>query len=350
MTDKPERPGPARHRLNEKTAKAEAQAARPVERLPLDDVAVTVEPERPADQIVTTTDSDPSAKLLAESIAGSGKRGWLWRLFFAGLGLGAAAAAAWLVDIAIAAVGDGSPLGLLSAAAMGLIALAIAGLIGAEVIGLARLRSRGALRGEIESALESGSDAALAKTVTSMEALHGARPELAWVIAQYKEAAADQPDAADRLRLYEQKVLGALDEATVTQIIKVTRRSAVLTAMTPNPVFDAVLVLWLSLAVIRSVARIQGLRPGLLASGALVRRTAVAMVAAGAMEMAHDLVPGAVAGGIASKVAGRVGHGAVNGFLTARLGVAALEATRPLPFRARERPSASGIVRKAVGL
>ncbi len=339
MTDQAERPGPARQRLTPEDDQARTKTTRPVRCLPLEHATVTVEPERPADQSLPAAESDPSAKLLAESIAGSGKRSWLWRFFFAGLGLGAMAVAAWLVDSAVTAAGDGSPLGLLSGASMALIALAIAGLIGAEIIGLARLRSRGARRQEIESALESGSDDVLAKTINTMTRLHVSRPELGWVMAQYREAAADMPDAADRLRLYEQKVLGALDEASAAQIAKVTRRSAILTAAMPNPVFDAALVLWLSLAVIRSVAGIQGLRPGLLASGALVRRTA---------EMAHDLVPGAVAGGIASKVAGWLGHGAVNGLLTARLGVAALEATRPLPFHVREKPSAGGIVRKAV--
>ena len=346
MSGKEPRLGPVRQRLDPASLKPEP--IRPVERLPLNDAAVTVEQERSEGSGEPARDQDPSAVLLAQSIAGGRKRGWLWTVFFAGLGLGAAAVAAWLVDSAITAAGDGSPLGLLSAAAMGLIALALAGLIGAELIALARLRSRGSLRSEIDSALESGSDAALTKAVDTLASMHGARPELAWVIARYQEAAADVPDASDRLRLYEQKVLAALDEAAVAEIAKIARRSAILTAMTPNPVFDAALVLWLSLSVIRRVARIQGLRPGLLASGALVRRTAVAMVAAGAMEMAHDFVPGAVAGSIASRVAGRVGHGAVNGFLTARLGVAALDATRPMPFRAREKPSASGIVAKAV--
>jgi putative membrane protein len=113
-------------------------------------------------------------------------------------------------------------------------------------------------------------------------------------------------------------------------------------------VLEAAAVLWLSLGVIRAVARVQGMRPGLLASGALVRQTATAMVAAGAMEALHDLAPSAAAAGVAQRVAGRLGQGAVNGFLTARLGVAALEATRPLPFRARPKPSAREILARSV--
>jgi putative membrane protein len=38
----------------------------------------------------------------------------------------------------------------------------------------------------------------------------------------------------------------------------------------------------------------------------------------------------------------------VNGALTARVGVAALEVCRPLPFVAAQRPSVTGLVRRAL--
>jgi putative membrane protein len=338
-------PGPIRQRADvELTDKA--PPARPVERLRADDPAVM--PEADITDAPHVAEGDAADELLAQSIATKPRRAWLWRLLVAGLGLGIAAFAAWLVNQAIAAAGDGSVIGLMSAGAMSLVALALGGLILAEIIGLARLRGRGALRGEIDGALESGASPALQRALANLAEAHGRRPELAWVLAQYRESVADMPDAGDRLVVYERTVLGPLDEACLGEIARVVRRTAVLTTLSPNPVLDAGLVLWLSLSVIRAVARVQGLRPGLLASGALVRRTATAMVAAGAMEVLHDVASDAVAGGLVRKVAGRVGHGAVNGFLTARLGVAALEATRPMPYRARNKPSARGIVAKAL--
>jgi len=38
----------------------------------------------------------------------------------------------------------------------------------------------------------------------------------------------------------------------------------------------------------------------------------------------------------------------VNGALTARVGVAAIEVCRPLPFRAVSRPSVGGLVKRAL--
>ena len=116
----------------------------------------------------------------------------------------------------------------------------------------------------------------------------------------------------------------------------------------PNPILDAVIVLWLNVAVIRRVAAIQGLRPRLLASGALLRRTAAAIVAAGAIEGLHDLTSDAMADGLLQRVAGRVGEGTVNGLLTVRVGLAALDACRPIPFRARPRPATLTVAREAV--
>jgi putative membrane protein len=42
--------------------------------------------------------------------------------------------------------------------------------------------------------------------------------------------------------------------------------------------------------------------------------------------------------GIAAKLSQRLGEGVLNGLLTARLGLAAIEVTRPLPFAALPQP------------
>ena len=47
--------------------------------------------------------------------------------------------------------------------------------------------------------------------------------------------------------------------------------------------------------------------------------------------------------GIAAKVSVRLGEGVLNGLLTARLGLAAIEVTRPLPFAALPCPTLSDV-------
>ena len=66
-------------------------------------------------------------------------------------------------------------------------------------------------------------------------------------------------------------------------------------------------------------------------------------------KLGGDMAPAAVAGGVVRTVARRVGEGAINGLLTIRIGVAALEACRPMPFDARDRPSSTTLARQVLG-
>ena len=75
------------------------------------------------------------------------------------------------------------------------------------------------------------------------------------------------------------------------------------------------------------------------------------MVGAEGVEIAIERAAefGSVAGGgLLSKLSRRFGEGVVNGALTARVGVAAMEVCRPMPFAALERPSVTGLVKRAL--
>jgi putative membrane protein len=338
-------PGPFRRRVADPAAAEAAAQHRPSARraAPDPEVYQAAEPEPEPDSEAALTVAGPAA------LSDGRKRPWIWRLFLAGLGLGFAALVAWLVDSAIASVGQRSLIGLMTAGSLGLLGLALAALVVGEVVSLARLRSRGQTRAMVEQAASSRDPVQAEAALSALIALHKTRPALAWALARYREEAADVPDAADKLVLYEQLVMGPLDEACAAEIRTIARRAAVLTAFAPNPILDALFVLWLNLSVVRRVARAQGLRPGVAASWALLRRTLLAMVAAGGMEALGDMAPAAVAGGVVRTVARRVGEGAVNGLLTIRIGVAALEACRPMPFTARERPSVTALARQVLG-
>jgi putative membrane protein len=71
----------------------------------------------------------------------------------------------------------------------------------------------------------------------------------------------------------------------------------------------------------------------------------------GTMAAGDSLIQQVIGHGLAAKLSARLGEGVLNGLLTARLGLAAIEVTRPLPFAALPRPTlsevATGIVRSA---
>ena len=52
--------------------------------------------------------------------------------------------------------------------------------------------------------------------------------------------------------------------------------------------------------------------------------------------------------GIAAKLSQRLGEGMLNGLLTARLGLAAIDVTRPLPFNALPRPALTDLAKDLI--
>ena len=118
------------------------------------------------------------------------------------------------------------------------------------------------------------------------------------------------------------------------------RQVATVTALVPLALADVVTALAANLRMIRRIAEIYGGRSGTLGSWRLTRT----------VFFAHLVATGAVAVGRRCHRFGRrrrdavqgvapLRRGAViNGALTARVGVAALEVCRPLPFHAAPRP------------
>ena len=72
------------------------------------------------------------------------------------------------------------------------------------------------------------------------------------------------------------------------------------------------------------------------------------LVATGAVGVADDMIGAMAGGGAVGKISRRFGEGVVNGALTARVGLAAMDVCRPLPFAVTTRPGTTEIVRRAL--
>jgi putative membrane protein len=73
-------------------------------------------------------------------------------------------------------------------------------------------------------------------------------------------------------------------------------------------------------------------------------------VLTGGMAAGDSLIQQVLGHGVAAKLSARLGEGVLNGLLTARLGLAAIEVARPLAFAALPPPAlgdlASGLLRR----
>lgn len=186
------------------------------------------------------------------------------------------------------------------------------------------------------------------RVVAEIEALYAKRPEAAWGLERFRSLAPEVLDADALLVLAEVEVLRGLDTRAEDEIEAAAGRVAAVTAIVPLALADVAAALYCNIAMIRRIAEIYGGRSGALGSWSLLRKVFASLLAAGAISLADDMVGSVAGGGVLSKLSRRFGEGVVNGALTARVGVAAMEMCRPLPFQAVERPSVTGLVSRAL--
>src|SRR5438477_11275181 len=75
----------------------------------------------------------------------------------------------------------------------------------------------------------------------------------------------------------------------------------------------------------------------------LVRHIIAHLTVTGSIAAGDSLIQQMLGHGVAAKVSARLGEGVLNGLLTARLGLAAIEVARPLPFAALPKPAVSDL-------
>jgi putative membrane protein len=102
-------------------------------------------------------------------------------------------------------------------------------------------------------------------------------------------------------------------------------------------------VLITALGLVRRLALLYGGRPGTLGLIKLMRHAVSHIAVTGGMAASDSLIQQVIGHGLAAKLSARLGEGVLNGLLTARLGLAAIEATRPLPFAALRQPALGDI-------
>ena len=136
-----------------------------------------------------------------------------------------------------------------------------------------------------------------------------------------------------------------LDDEARRLISQAAQRVSVVTAVSPRAAIDMIFVLISALRLISQIAKLYGGRPGWLGLARLFRQAVTHLAVTGTVAIGDSLIQQALGHGLASRVSAKLGEGVLNGFLTARLGLAALDVIRPLPFAALPRPVLSNLIK-----
>jgi putative membrane protein len=231
-------------------------------------------------------------------------------------------------------------LGFASAAA-----LALTVVIAREAFGLMRLAAIEKLHLRAADVLLSDDRAASRAIVDDLLKLAHQNPQLARARAALQGHADDIIDGADMIKLAERELMTPLDQEARRLVSSTAQRVSIVTAVSPRAMIDILFVFVAALRMIRQLARLYGGRPGTLGMIRLMRLVIGHLAITGGMAASDSLVQQVLGHGIAAKLSQRLGEGVLNGLLTARLGLAAIDVTRPLPFTALPRPALADLAK-----
>lgn len=297
-----------------------------------DDPAVVVSPERPAQPPEGDTSTRPETTDPAPAGAAVRWFGWSGILVTALISLAMLSAGLWFERFVSVALQRDDAVGW---AATGLLALALFAamiLIGREIVAIFRLARIGRLRHDAARALETKDRTLEAATVRRVRLMIGGEHRRNWDVARFREEERHMREPGDLMRLADRVLLAGADKEARRIVFESARRVATVSAMIPIAGLVVLFVLRENIRMMRRLAGVYGARPGFAGGLRLLWRTISYVAATGLVAFTDDLFGQFLGQDILRRLSRRLGEGAFNAALTARLGSAAVAVCRPLPF------------------
>jgi putative membrane protein len=267
------------------------------------------------------------------------RRSRLGAIFFGALGLLASLGIGLWTDRLIRDLFSRSDwLGWVASVLAAIALLALLAIVLRELLALRRLASVEKLRHRGADVLARNDTKAARTLVDDLVGFVASKPETATGRRILAETREDIIDGADLVRLAETELMAPLDARARTLVLDAAKRVSVVTAVSPRAVVDLAYVLFEAGRLIRRLSELYGGRPGTLGFFRLARDVLAHLAVTGSIAVGDSLIQQIVGHGLAARLSARLGEGVVNGMMTVRIGIAAMETVRPLPYAAVRRP------------
>ena len=308
-----------------------------------DEVAIVEEeqdPFLPATETSDQSEDEAALEALTPEVAEPRRR----RLSFFKIAVGAfglvfsLAFAAWLDSLIQGFFARSEVLGWIATALVAIGALSLFAIAVREMRALSRLNNVQSLKALAETATSERHPTKARQVVSRLKTLFAGRPETARDrarLAEFDEQIIDGPHLVD---LAETELLMPLDHQARSLILGASKRVSVVTAISPRALVDIGYVLFEAMRLVRSLSYLYGGRPGTLGMMRLARNVVSHLAVTGSLAVGDGVIQQLLGQGIANRLSAKLGEGVINGLMTARIGIAAMDLCRPMPFRAAKRP------------
>ncbi|RED24237.1 putative membrane protein [Rhodopseudomonas thermotolerans] len=275
------------------------------------------------------------------------KKGFRWGTLFwsAATGLATLAFWLWISKLVEDLFAQSQTLGTIGMVLALLAGGSLAIIIGREAFGLIRLARIEQLHARAARVLQTDNSAEARAIVRELLKFEHPNPQLARGRSTLQKHVDDIIDGADLIRLAERELMTPLDLEARALISKAAQRVSLVTAISPKALIDVLFVAIAATRLIGQLARLYGGRPGAIGMMKLMRQTVSHLAVTGGIALSDSVMQSVLGHGLASRLSAKLGEGVVNGMLTARLGIAAIDLTRPLPFDALPRPQLGDLVK-----
>ena len=318
------------------------------------DPNVVEEPLAPAEPEAATVEAAaPTAEANVVSrptLADLGQRGLRWGtlLVYALAGAAVLGAGAWFARLVSAALVREDWLGWTTLVLLLVAALAALMLLLRELVGFSRLNRLNRIRADVAKAVAERDPKLERKAALRLAGLYARRPEQSWSVRRFREYARDVHDTGELLALADREMVAPLDREARRFITRSAKRVATVTAMSPMALIAVTYVAIENLRLLRALAALYGGRPGFFGLMRLAHLVFAHLLATGGVALTDDLLGQFLGQDILRRLSRRLGEGAFNGALTARIGIAAIEVIRPLPYLAAKPPRVRDVLAEAL--